>query len=253
MYIFIGNSLQPHYANSRNYMFLYRQQLCDKYKSLRLTSPDELLECRSSEYINLKLTLVNKRTMGYKEELLSGSMNDILRSSKQSSQEATLTLADVLNVKEEEKKLVLIEGGPGMGKSTLAIKMCKCWADGKLFEEYDAVILLPLRDPEIQAATCIRDLLLVENKNQREKLIENITETGGDNICFIFEGYDELPAESRKKSVFAKVMDKLPKCMLVYTSRPEACDKLRYLVTRRIEIGGFKEEQVYGYILHAFA
>ena len=31
-----------------------------------------------------------------------------------------------------------------MGKSTLAIEICKCWADGELLEEYDAVILLPL-------------------------------------------------------------------------------------------------------------
>jgi len=97
-------------------------------------------------------------------------MNDILRNSKQPSQDATLTLADVLDVKEEEKKLIVIEGGPGMGKSTLAIKMCKCWADGKLLEEYYAVTLLPLQDPEIQAATCIRDLLLVISQDQQEKL-----------------------------------------------------------------------------------
>ena len=66
-----------------------------------------------------------------------------------SSDTRPLTIADVLDVKEEENKVILIEGGPGMGKSTLAIKICKCWADGELLKEYDAVILLPLCDPEI--------------------------------------------------------------------------------------------------------
>ena len=95
-----------------------------------------------------------------------------------------LTLADVLDVKKVENKVILIEGGPGMGKSTLAIEICKCWADGELLEGYDAVILLPLRDPEIQAANNIGDLLLVENKNEREALYDEITASQGDKICF---------------------------------------------------------------------
>ena len=147
----------------------YRQQLQDKYKSLQLTSPDELLECRPSEYVNLKLTLVDKRTKRNREELVSGLLSNVIK--KQSSQEATLTLADVLDVKGKEKKLILIEGGPGMGKSTLAIKLCKCWADGEIFEEYDAVILLPLRDPEIQAARNVKNLLQILDEDLRDQLI----------------------------------------------------------------------------------
>ena len=139
-----------------------------------------------------------------------------------------------------------------MGKSTLAIHMCKCWADGKLLEEYDAVILLPLRDPEIQAANNIGDLLLVENKNEREALYDEITASQGRKICFIFEGYDELPEQLRKVPVFAKVNEKLPKCTLIYKSRPEACNQMRHIASQRIEIRGFKEEQVDEYITNAF-
>ena len=243
-------SLQPQCVNLGDCMSKYRQQLQDKYKFLQLTSPDELLECRPSEYVNLKLTLVDKRTKTSREELVSGLLSSVFR--KQSSQEATLTLAGVLNVKDEEKKLILIEGGPGMGKSTLAIKMCKCWADGELLEEYDAVILLPLRDPEIQAAKSIKDFLLILDEELRDQVYKEISKRNGDNICFILEGYDELPDDLRRAPNFAKLMDKLPKCTIMYTSRPEACDKLRQLATRRIEIDGFKEEQVYDYISSAF-
>ena len=216
-------------------MSKYRDHLKYKYKLLSLSSPEELLECRSSEYVNLFLD--NKTKTNKEHENMTGYR--------------PLTLVDVLEVNEEGNKVILIEGGPGMGKSTLAIEICKCWADGQLLEEYDAVILLPLRDPEIQAANNIGDLLLVENKNEREALYDEITASQGDKICFIFEGYDELPEQLREVPVFAKMKEKLMKCTLIYTSRPEACSQLRRVASQRIEIRGFKEEQIVEYINNA--
>ena len=238
----------------------YRDHLKYKYKSLSLSSPEELLECRSSEYVNLFLTKFDSKTKRNKEHLVSGYLSDVLKNQQRLPYDRRehmtgyrpLTLADVLDVNEEENKIILIEGGPGMGKSTLAIEICKCWADGDLLEEYDAVILLPLRDPEIQAANNIGDLLLVENKNEREALYDKITVSQGDKICFIFEGYDELPEQLRKVPVFAKIKEKLPKCTLIYTSRPEACSQLRRVASQKIEIRGFKEEQVDEYINNSF-
>ena len=235
-------------------MSKYRQQLKNKYDSLSLGSPEELLECKSSRYVSLLLTKFDKKLKREREESVSGQLNNIMMRNIPLSSADTrpLTIADVLNVKEEKNKVILIEGGPGMGKSTLAIKICKCWADGELLKEYDAVILLPLRDPEIQAANNIDDLLLVENKNEREVLYDEITASEGDKVCFIFEGYDELPEQLRKAPVFAKLKEKLPKCTLIYTSRPEACNQLRHVSSQRIEIRGFKEEQVDEYINNAF-
>ena len=230
-------------------MSKYRQKLKNRYNLLTLCSPEELLDCSSSRYVNLLLVKVDKK------ELVAGQLNNIMRkgSSLSSADTRPLTIADILNVKEEEKKIILIEGAPGIGKSTLAIKICKCWANSELLEEYDAVILLPLRDPEIRKADNIGDLLLIENKNEREVMYDEITASEGDKICFILEGYDELPQELRKSpSVFAKLRENLPKCTLMYTSRPEACDQLRKVASHRIEIRGFEEEQIDKYINNAF-
>ena len=251
--MFVGE-LPSRFLSSNNYILHYRQQLQNKYKSLRLVSPDELLECKSSEYVNLKLTLVDKRTKRNREEVVSGLLNSIMKSNKhkQLLQGSPLTLDDVLDVEKEDKKVILIEGGPGMGKSTLAIKMCKCWANGELLKEYDAVILLSLRDPEIQAAKHIKDFLQILDDELRDKVFKEIVKQNGDNICFILEGYDELPHELREAPIFVKLMEKLPKCTIMYTSRPEACEKLRQLTARRIEIRGFEEKQMYDYISNAF-
>ena len=234
-------------------MSKYRQRLQNKYKLLSLGSPEELLECKSSRYVNLLLAKFDERTKRVREELVSGQLSNIMKSIPSSSPDTTpLTLANVLNVKEEENKVILIEGGPGMGKSTLSIEICRRWADGELLNEYDAVILLPLRDPEIQAASNIGDLLLVENKNEREALYDEITQKDGEGICFLLEGYDEFPHHLRNTSVLSKLSEKLPKCTLIYTSRPEACNQLRHVASQRIEIRGFKEEQVDEYINNAF-
>ena len=83
-------------------------------------------------------------------------------------------------------------------------------------------------------------------------MYDEITASQGDKICFIFEGYDELPKQLRKVPVFAKLKEKFPKCTLIYTSRPEACDQLRHVASQRIEIRGFKEEQVDEYINNTF-
>ena len=240
-------------------MSKYRKHLMCKYKSLPLSSPEELLECSSSEYVSLLLKRFNEHMQKSEENLISAPLNSILHNSLKSfckntteTEGESLTLGDVLDVTGKENKVILIEGGPGMGKSTLAIKMCKCWADGELLQEYDAVILLPLRDPEIQAAKSIKDLLLILNEELREEVYREIVKEGGDRVCFMLEGFDELPQQLRSAAVFSRLTEKLPQCTLVYTSRPEACDRLRRFAAHKIEICGFKEKQIDNYINNAF-
>ena len=99
-------------------MSKYHQQLKYKYKSLPLSSPEEILECRSSQYVNLFLTKFDRKSKIHKEQLVSGQLNSILKNrswlpwdTDDRLNDEPLTLADVLNVKEEENKVILIEGG----------------------------------------------------------------------------------------------------------------------------------------------
>jgi len=225
-------------------MIQYKEDLKSWYKDLPLVSVDETFEKLPSQYINLLLHKIEKEDI--RKSMLSGYVDDLLVG------KSSMSLPAMLDVKDANKKVILVEGGPGMGKSTLATKICKCWAEGSLLENYDAVILLPLRDPEIQKANSIEDLLQIPNEELRKVVYKEAIETKGERICFIFEGYDELPSNLREKPVFAKLMEKFPKCTLVYTSRPEACRKLYNLVSRRINILGFEEAQIYQYICSVF-
>ena len=215
----------------------YRQHLQYKYELLKLTSPDEMLDCCSSQYISLTLE-VDEQT----KKLSSVNKNE---------KGDEVTLPEALDVTNKKERVILFEGGPGMGKSTLAINICKRWAKGDLLQDYDAVILLPLRDPEIQDAKNIGDLLLIDGE-MKEKVLNEITNNNGERTCFIFEGYDELPHPLRKKPIFTKLTERLPKCTLIYTSRPEASIDVRSISSRVIKIMGFTKESVDEYVTQTF-
>jgi len=225
-----------HQPSLSHHMRRYREYLECKYESLELTSIDEKLNGSALEYINLTLVKVDEQGRHLSEE------------DKRSD---TVTLSEALDVEGEKKKVILIKGDPGMGKTTLAMNICKRWAEGSLLQSYDAVILLPLRDPEIQKAKTIGDLLLTPDADLREHLLKEITKKFGEKICFIFEGHDELPEILYNSSIFTKLKEMLPKSTLIYTSRPEACNKVSNPL-RVIKIEGFKKETVDEYISKTF-
>ena len=219
----------------------YREYLECKYESLELTSIDEKLSCSALEYINLTLVKVDKQKRNLSEE-------DLLQEKKRGY---TVTLSEALDVEGEKKKVILIKGDPGMGKTTLAINICKRWTEGSLLQSYDAVILLPLRDPGIQKANTIGDLLLTPDVELREHILKEVTKNFGESICFILEGYDELPESYYRSSIFTNLKELLPKCTLIYTSRPEACDKIAS-PSKIIKIAGFEKYSVDKYITKTF-
>ena len=94
-------------------MSKYRQQLKYKYKSLFLSSPEEVLECRSSEYVNLFLTKFDEKSKTKNENLVSGYLNRILKNQSKlpwdmynedtMTGDKSLTFANILDVREKNK------------------------------------------------------------------------------------------------------------------------------------------------------
>ncbi|XP_065910944.1 NLR family CARD domain-containing protein 3-like isoform X2 [Dysidea avara] len=239
-----------------DHLISYKNYLIRKYESLQISSAIALSECFSPEYVNLKLIKVDSK--GNKESNISGKLDDMLRSTTDELN-TQFSLSDILNVSTEPRKVILVVGGPGMGKSTLAIKLCQCWGKGNLLMSYDVVILLTLRDPQIQKAKTFEDLLSTTaadiDHQLMQKVIEDIKAHKGHNILFLLEGYDELPVklQSNHNCIFNCLMRVLPRCTIIYTSRPNACLRLSSLASRKIKIQGFEHEQIYEYIHNAFS
>ena len=60
----------------------------------------------------------------------------------------------------EPKQNILVEGVPGVGKTTQSWEICKRWAKRELFMVYSLILLLQLREKTVQDAKTIEDLLL---------------------------------------------------------------------------------------------
>ena len=58
----------------------------------------------------------------------------------------------------DSHQVVLIEGAPGVGKTTFSWEFCKKWGKGKILRDHPLLLLLPLRDNNLKEAKTLSDL-----------------------------------------------------------------------------------------------
>ena len=154
-----------------------------------------------------------------------------------------------------QKKVILVEGAPGVGKSTFAWEFCRRWERGEIAQQYKLVLLLRLRDERMSKAESLGELLYHPEKTIIMVVEKYLVDTHGINTLFILEGYDELSGTYQSESsIFAQIIngELLPKATILVTSRHWATTKLHYScehrIFRYIEILGFSSSQISEYI-----
>ena len=149
---------------------------------------------------------------------------------------------------------VLVEGAPGVGKTTLSWEVCKRWAEGNLFNQYSLILLLRLRDELVQSAETLKDIVLYPAEERLEEITRYLNDTGGTNTVILLEGLDELPQHLlTRSSIFTRLLDgtELPNATILVTSRPSATAQLwkkwKERISKHVEITGFTEDNIMEY------
>ena len=184
------------------------------------------------------------------------SLQEVLDSST-----VTKELAEILAPLEQSKdpQFILIEGAPGIGKSMLLKEIVYRWGNKQLLKNFRLVILLCLRDPTVQQIGSVSDLLQLFCEGNRRAIEiaaachDYLSENGGKDLVFLFDGFDELSVEIRRTSLISKILNRqvLPECGIVISSRPYASVYLRERATIRVDILGFTEKEQNQFIQQA--
>lgn len=205
---------------------------------------------REVKFINLalieKMKLSGKERDTFYKDAIHGSVDDI-----ETKMIKIETYSEIFKYPSTDKrKLILVQGSPGVGKTVLARQICRDWANGEILSEYNAVILVNLREFQGEISPTLKDIFGAYGEFTELSGIS--CDRRGSGILFILEGWDELPPELRcVKSIFFKIIRgyNLPECSVMVTSRPTAIDTLcRYMQERRVEVLGFNSCQIAEYV-----
>ena len=145
---------------------------------------------------------------------------------------------------------ILIDGAPGVGKTTLSRTVSRKWAEGKFLQEYWLVLLLHLRERDISRAQTIDNFFYHDNQMVQDTVATFVKERSGRGVLLIFDGFDELNFVQRhEQSLFLDIVKGkiLRKSAVMITSRPYASKSVQQLqsVDRHVEVLGFTNEQIH--------
>ncbi len=233
---------------------IYRSYLTSIYDTRPLPADDKYpLQC-TKHFVNLKCADVSKHLS---REEIKESWSKIVQGKLDRFPRERITMDQIASkVEGKFSKLVVIKGAPGGGKTTLSWELCRRWANGEVWTDYSLVVLLRLRDENVQEAVTLVDLFQCEDTDTSKNVVATIIQNHhGRGILFVLEGLDELPPSLRQKdSIFMKLITGrlLSSCTVLVTTRPWAVCDLPVTCSSRIdqfiEILGFSSEKIQEYI-----
>ena len=155
-------------------------------------------------------------------------------------------------------RTVLIEGDPGMGKTTYCQKLAYDWATkqenwDKSFPMITVLLLLRCHDIKSNIWEAVDEQILPDDIDEESK--ENFFKFIRENqskVLLVLDGLDET--DQSKLGMYIKLAEsrELPKCHIVFTSRHESGMKVRRYCDTLWEILGFEEIDARRFILKYF-
>ena len=228
-----------------------------KYIERRLNHEKQWPPCSSEKLVRLELVEGEQR-QGYSAGQTRGSRS--IWNNDKDVKRSSLAYSDILKAKGDKKivRKVLVEGDAGIGKTTLCTAISEDWANETLFQEFEILLLLHLRQKRIATAGSLLDLLKLLHPSQKVcELVKEYIEEQEGKVLIIADGWDELGTEDRSEGSFLYelLFDECYSLSVIVTSRPYVSAPLHKLrcIDRLVEVHGFSKENIKEFIQCEFA
>ena len=225
-----------------------------KYRERLINRENHWPPCKSNKLVRLELVEGVKGEGYFAKHQRGQEKEDIKRT--------PIEYVELFKVESGKRPVrkILIEGDAGIGKTTLSIAVCEDWANDKLFQQFKLLLLLPLRHKKVATVSSLPELLKLFHSNQElcTSVAEYLSDTEGDELLIIVDGWDEVGKSDQLKNSFLYELlfeDHLSFASVVVTSRHSASvefHKQSYF-DRFVEITGFDNESIVKYIQSEFA
>ena len=147
------------------------------------------------------------------------------------------------NNSNKRPQIILIEGAPGVGKTMLMEEIKYLWATEKILQDKKMLLLLSLHDLEIDQIEHIKDLFYcsIENKEDAENCAKYFESNDGNGLVILLDGLDEIRKPLKVVAFLKDIRKKFVDACIVITSRPHETLELQRLVSCRVQIIGFTD------------
>ena len=138
---------------------LYVSYFKDVYKNDPLPTYDKWPQVKGKKFINLSLlskcNVSSQEAHKYTKAMFHGHVSSI---TLEKMKMADIAKTEDGSITKGRRRCILVEGAPGVGKSTFAWKLCQQWSKGRVLQQYRLVVLLRLREKRVRETKAASDL-----------------------------------------------------------------------------------------------